>query len=533
MTNNEVLRIKNTGGGNCFFKCISQFFMNEETFHIYYRKIVCELINSKKEVDKLNYPYILSNNNTVLEYIDNFNTIIKTGSYVGQYEIINTCIKLKCNIAIYNLSSNYLDYDNYHYIYETIISYNESFNPFSPLILIGWVNQNHYEILFPKQLNNEDYPLEFYTLNDNFEKSPEKKINKHNIDIKNTGNIELENNKQKENLSEEYKKILTTFIKNDKSIYPPLKCSKYGDTKLEDIKNFLLSSQNYNKYKNKSKIWPKYIIEGENNNKKILEKDSLKNKEGNKVDKSYIDKTTVNNNKEKTSDIKDIKLVNIKNLKSDFRKACKKYFIDIYNNLYYKKISKYKNKENKIKSKEEIFLVPTTDDLNQLLYKYHTSSLHSNYKELKAIFYKATIGFLGLDTIIQEYIKNCPICVQTGRTIHRMDPIHPIIVEGPDIRYQFNLTYLNDDMQLAFGIKYLLTIMDVFSRKAMIYGIKSKESKMIITYIIDFCSNHNIPKEFSSDNGAEFKNKFFDDYCQMNNIKLYTECLLMLVPKAQ
>ena len=61
--------------------------------------------------------------------------------------------------------------------------------------------------------------------------------------------------------------------------------------------------------------------------------------------------------------------------------------------------------------------------------------------------------------------------------------------------------------------------MDVFSRKAMIYGINSKESKMIITYIIDFCSNHNIPKEFSSDNGAEFKNKFFDDYCQMNNIK--------------
>lgn len=253
--------------------------MNEETFHIYYRKIVCELINSKKEVDKLNYPYIISNNNTVMDYIDNFNTIIKTGSYVGQDEIINTCIKLQCNIAIYNLSSNYMDYDKYHYIYGTIKSNNESFNPFSPLILIGWVNHNLYEILFPKQLNNEDYPVELYTLNDNFEKLHEKKLNKCNIDNQISDIKELENNPQKENISEEYKKILTTFIKNDKSIYPPLKCSKYGDTKLEDIKNFLISSQNYNKSKNISKNWPNYIIEAENNNKKITAKKALMNKE--------------------------------------------------------------------------------------------------------------------------------------------------------------------------------------------------------------------------------------------------------------
>ena len=71
--------------------------MNEETFHINYRKIECELIKLKKEIDKINNPYIISNNNIIMNYIDNFNDIIKTGSYVGQYEIINTCIKLKCN----------------------------------------------------------------------------------------------------------------------------------------------------------------------------------------------------------------------------------------------------------------------------------------------------------------------------------------------------------------------------------------------------------------------------------------------------
>lgn len=44
---------------------------------------------------------------------------------------------------IYNLTSDSFDYDNYNYIYENIITNNESFDPFSPTILIGWIDQNH------------------------------------------------------------------------------------------------------------------------------------------------------------------------------------------------------------------------------------------------------------------------------------------------------------------------------------------------------------------------------------------------------
>lgn len=65
----------------------------------------------------------------------------------------------------------------------------------------------------------------------------------------------------------------------------------------------------------------------------------------------------------------------------------------------------------------------------------------------------------------------------TSPSYYRIDPIHPIIVNGPDIRYEFDIAYLNEDMQKAFGIKYLLTIIDVFSRKAMIYGTNKKNQK--------------------------------------------------------
>ena len=59
------------------------------------------LINTKKEIGQINYPYIYGNNNTWLTYNDNFNKIIKTGSNVGEYEIINTCIEFRFNICIY------------------------------------------------------------------------------------------------------------------------------------------------------------------------------------------------------------------------------------------------------------------------------------------------------------------------------------------------------------------------------------------------------------------------------------------------
>ena len=48
------------------------------------------------------------------------------------------------------------------------------------------------------------------------------------------------------------KEYLTTFVKNDYSIYPSLKDTKYGETKLQDIYNYLESEE---KNPNKKK-WP-------------------------------------------------------------------------------------------------------------------------------------------------------------------------------------------------------------------------------------------------------------------------------------
>ena len=59
----------------------------------------------------------------------------------------------------------------------------------------------------------------------------------------------------------------------------------------------------------------------------------------------------------------------------------------------------------------------------------------------------------------------------------------------------------------------LLSIIDVFSRKAMIYNLNDKKSDTIIQYILEFCANNTFPKEFCSGYGPEFKNSKLNDIC--------------------
>ena len=114
----------------------------------------------------------------------------------------------------------------------------------------------------------------------------------------------------------------------------------------------------------------------------------------------------------------------------------------------------------------------------------------------KSCLNKYNIEYYGFNSLFEEYISNCPLCIQSSRTIHRIDPVKSINVDVPNIRYEFDLTYLNNDLSKAYGVKMILSIIDVFSRKAMIYGVNNKKSENLIKNILEFCANNSFPKEF-------------------------------------
>ena len=352
-----------------------------------------------------------------------------------------------------------------------------------------------------KKINNKNINID----------SP-KKTNVKNILIKNDPKKNINNeNKQdiiKENkisakfedMNIKFKEYLTLYVKNDYSLYPSLKGSKYGETKLQDIYNYLESEE---KNPNKKK-GPVYIEEAIETNKK--EKEKYRNAHKKNIDADLIKKINKNTN-------------NIKNMKKEFRKTAKQYLITEKKDLYYKRVYKIKNILNGLYEEKHLILkVPTVKELNEKLYEYHADNFHCNYKEVQNKFKQNKIGYYGINSLIEEYISNCTVCVQSSRTIHRKDPVKSIDIEGPNIRYEFDITYFNNDLADAYGVKMILSVIDAFSRKAMIYKIKDKKADSLITHILEYCANNSFPKEFCSDNGPEFKNSKFDEICQREGI---------------
>ena len=214
------------------------------------------------------------------------------------------------------------------------------------------------------------------------------------------------------------------------------------------------------------------------------------------------------------------KLIDIKNLKTKFRRSAKNYKLSSNDKLLYKtKIKIFINKSNSYNISYDYLHVPTVKELNNYLYEFHCNNFHCNEKDLIQIFKDNKINFYGLQSLIQEYVYKCPVCTQNTKTVHREEPVKAISVEGPNQRYEFDLTYLNDDLESAYGVKYILSVIDVFSRKAMIYKHNSKTSENILKDIIEFCIYNGFPKEFVSDNGPEFKNSKMNDFCIREGIR--------------
>lgn len=192
--------------------------------------------------------------------------------------------------------------------------------------------------------------------------------------------------------------------------------------------------------------------------------------------------------------------------------------------MHYQMIIDYyiSQKKPAIKNKGNIsiysyYKVPTITELNNYLYKFHAENF-INYKDIQKLIKDNKIGFYDLDILIIEYINICPVCVRSAKTLHREEPVKSINIEGWNIRYEFYITYLNDNLSKAFKVKYILGIIDAFSLKGMIYKLNNKTSDEVLKYIIEYCLNNSFPREFVSDNGPEFKNSKIEGLCQKEGI---------------
>ena len=96
-----------------------------------------------------------------------------------------------------------------------------------------------------------------------------------------------------------------------------------------------------------------------------------------------------------------------------------------------------------------------------------------------------------------------------------------IITKKSRERYVIDITELNDDINdKKYNYKYILNVIDHYSKFCSSYLLESKKAEEIIICLNDFISHFGSPKHFQCDNGGEFKNDKFEDFCHSHKIHI-------------
>ena len=115
---------------------------------------------------------------------------------------------------------------------------------------------------------------------------------------------------------------------------------------------------------------------------------------------------------------------------------------------------------------------------------------------------------------------------QTTYTLHKQPkktfPRRQVIVSGINDQWQADLA----DMQLLAyenqGFRYILIVIDCFSRKAWAHALKDKTGKSVADAFNYIFTNQETPKSLQTDKGKEFFNKEVNKLLTKNNVHLFS-----------
>ena len=99
---------------------------------------------------------------------------------------------------------------------------------------------------------------------------------------------------------------------------------------------------------------------------------------------------------------------------------------------------------------------------------------------------------------------------------------NPIVVSCPEELVQADLIDMQSLAEYNNGIKYILTLIDVFSKKAFAYPLKNKGSFEVVGALTKFFNQHFVPEKLQTDAGKEFLNAQVKYLMRNNNVQFYT-----------
>lgn len=168
----------------------------------------------------------------------------------------------------------------------------------------------------------------------------------------------------------------------------------------------------------------------------------------------------------------------------------------------------------------EVVSHETPERLSELVLSLHQIAHRGVDKTWDAVKGK----YVGINRdLVRTAVSSCYSCSK-NRTINRKDNFRPILASGPWIHLQMDLVDLSNESYSSLpqneGYKYILTIIDVYSKYAFAVPLKSKEMSQVAQEVDDICSTEGYPAIIHTDNGTEFVGQALVAFCNENNIQM-------------
>lgn len=183
-----------------------------------------------------------------------------------------------------------------------------------------------------------------------------------------------------------------------------------------------------------------------------------------------------------------------------------------------REFQKYVAENLNTSAKLQLSNIYLTDIENQeqqkdIISEYHQKNhngITETYNQLKQKYY-----WPQMRETITTLINTCEICLQNKYERHpyKINYEGPLLAEKP-----FNTLHLDI---FQFSNCQFLTIIDSFSKYAQAYYVSDRNATTIVNKIRHYFSHHSIPKKIIVDQGSEFKNRLFQEFCQLFYIDLH------------
>ena len=122
---------------------------------------------------------------------------------------------------------------------------------------------------------------------------------------------------------------------------------------------------------------------------------------------------------------------------------------------------------------------------------------------------------------IKQFLQNQDAYSLQRRVLRKNMKRRQVVVDGTDSLWQMDLAFFENISEYNHGIKFLLVVVDVFSRFLWVEPIKNRKAKTVIEAFQKILNKGRSPQSVTSDRGAEFYNKYMKAFLAKKKIHIY------------